>query len=336
MTPSRGTGSVAVTRWPGAAMLTAATAAAFAWLAINGDRREDTTTSLSGLPWHTSAAVAVLLVLAAAHYLAAALSVRAVSNGRVGIRHTTYSQLAAAAVNRVVPAGIGALGVNLRYLTRSGLTPGAAASALGALAVVGGATDALYVGSVTALGPRLGAGGATTELHALTAAGVAAGQRHSSLIISAAVVAMLLVWLRRRGQLLRRLRSGFGQAAIHVRSLFGQPRQLANAAVSSLATTAVLSVAFVLTVRTWGSGAHVLPAGALVALYWVAVAAGTATPLPAFFGVTEAALISGLVLGGYTSLSATVAVLVFRGVTYWLPVPLGLWAGRTLRRQSLL
>jgi uncharacterized membrane protein YbhN (UPF0104 family) len=122
----------------------------------------------------------------------------------------------------------------------------------------------------------------------------------------------------------------------HVRSLGRHPQQLANATVASLATTAVLSAAFVLSVRTWGSAAHVMPAGALVALYWVAAAAGTATPLPAFFGVTEAALISGLALGGYTSVSATVAVLVFRGVTYWLPVPLGLWAGRAMRRAHLL
>jgi len=45
--------------------------------------------------------------------------------------------------------------------------------------------------------------------------------------------------------------------------------------------------------------------------------------LPAFCGVTEAALVGGLVLAHYSSGSAVLAVAIFRGVTYWLPLPIG-------------
>ena len=292
--------------------------------------------ALSSLPWRTGVAIAVLGLLGIAHFVAAALALRSVSNRRMRVRDASYAQLAAASVNRVVPAGVGALGVNLRYLTRNGLTPGAATSALGTLAIVGGATDALYVGGVTTLGPAIGLGGATRELHTLTATGLAAGKGHWSLIAAAAAAALLLLWLGRRGRLVHRAGTALGQAAGHARSLLAQPRQLVGASAASLMTTAVLSLAFVVAVRTWGSASHPIATGALIALYWVAAAAGSAAPLPAFFGVTEAALISGLVLGGYTSVSAAIAVLVFRGVTYWLPVPLGIWAGRRLRRAQLL
>ena len=73
-----------------------------------------------------------------------------------------------------------------------------------------------------------------------------------------------------------------------------------------------------------------------MAIYLVAAAMGTTTPLPAFFGVTEVALVGALVLGGYTSGSAIVAVVIFRAVSYWLPLPVGVWAARRLRRADLL
>jgi uncharacterized membrane protein YbhN (UPF0104 family) len=97
-----------------------------------------------------------------------------------------------------------------------------------------------------------------------------------------------------------------------------------------------MSIGFVLAVDVWGQAAHPLPAGALVAVYLVAAAAGGATPLPAFLFVTELALIAALVLAGYTSGSALVAVVVFRVVTYWLPLPVGVWMGHRLRRTRLL
>lgn len=323
-------------RWPAASTLTATTLAGLAWLATSPDRRADFATGLTQLPWRPTVAVVLLAAFAVAHFVAAAAALRAVSDRRVGIRETAYAQLAAASVNRVVPNGIGALGINLRYLTRSGLPSGAAASSLAALAAVGAATDAMYVGGTTVVGPHVGVAGATAELHALTAAGVAAGQRHSWLLAGAVAIGLLVIAIRRRARPALPLRTSLRQAIAHAGSLLRQPRLLAHATVASVATTAVLSVAFVVAVHTWGSAAHALPVGALVALYWVAAAAGTATPLPSFLGVTEGALISGLTLGGYTASSATIAVLVFRGVTYWLPVPLGVLAARTLRRAQLL
>jgi uncharacterized membrane protein YbhN (UPF0104 family) len=103
-----------------------------------------------------------------------------------------------------------------------------------------------------------------------------------------------------------------------------------------MTTTIAMSAGFVAIVEVWGHAATPLPAGALVAIYLVAAAAGGTTPLPPIFGITEAVLIGGLVLAGYSSGSALLSVIIFRAVTYWLPLPVGLWAARRLRRASLL
>jgi uncharacterized membrane protein YbhN (UPF0104 family) len=101
-------------------------------------------------------------------------------------------------------------------------------------------------------------------------------------------------------------------------------------------TTAAMSTGFVIAVHAWGDAPMPLPVGALIAVYLLAATLGGATPLPAFVGVTETALVGGLILGGYTIGSAIVAVVVFRLITYWLPLPLGVLAARTLRTQALL
>lgn len=310
-------------------------ALACAWLLGDDERADDLGAALGRLPWVAAAAMAGLLLLAVAHYLCAALALRAVSGRPLPLPAVTGVQLAAAATNRVVPNGVGGVAVNLRYLLRVGLLPGAAVSALGALAVVGAGTDAVYAAAVTGAGPALGVGGAARELRNLAARGVGTGQAHPWVLVLAGGLALVL--LARRGRsLIRAAVTGARQAAGHLRTLVAAPRRIALAALASLVTTVTMSAAFVLAVDVWGRAASPLPAGALVALYLVVATAGGATPLPSFVGVAEVMFVAALVLAGYTSSSAVLAVSVFRGVSFWLPLPAGLWTARRLRRAQLL
>jgi uncharacterized membrane protein YbhN (UPF0104 family) len=74
----------------------------------------------------------------------------------------------------------------------------------------------------------------------------------------------------------------------------------------------------------------------LTAIYLVASAVGGATPLPPWLGTTELVLVGALTLAGYSAGSAVLAVVVFRAVTYWLPLPVGIWSASRLRRVALL
>lgn len=311
-------------------------ALAATWLLFVNDHSQDFTDSFAEVHWLGAATIVLLVAVAGVHYVSAALALRSVSNRPLPLMQATSSQLAAATMNRVVPNGLGGATVNARYLVRSGLTPGAATSAMATLALVGGLTDAAYVATVTTVGPAVGVGGATHELHTLSQAGVAASQSHTWLLALAATTVVIVLLARTRGRLISVIAAAARHAVVHFKGLVTKPQQLGVAAVASTLTTAILSAGFVLSVTVWGRAAHPLPVGALIAIYWIAAAASDATPVPAFVGLTEAALIGALVLGGYTASSATIAVLAFRLIVFWLPVPFGMLATRRLRRAQLL
>jgi uncharacterized membrane protein YbhN (UPF0104 family) len=142
--------------------------------------------------------------------------------------------------------------------------------------------------------------------------------------------------MRHRGSLRASMAGNFRQAAGHARQFVGHRRRVAAAAAASALTTVMMSVGFVVAVDVWGRSKAAVPAGALVAIYLFASAAGGTLPLPPFLGTTEIALVGALVVSGYTSASAIEAVVVFRAISYWLPLPLGAWTARRLRHAELL
>jgi uncharacterized membrane protein YbhN (UPF0104 family) len=316
--------------------LSASASLAVAWLMLADDHSQDFAGSFAEIHWVSAVAILALLLIAAVHYVSGAIALRGVSNRALPLAEATSSQLAAAAMNRVVPNGFGGAAVNARYLVRSGLTPGAATSALVALALIGGLTDAVYVAAITTVGPALGIGGATQELQTLSRVGGAAGRSHTWLLVAIVTALVVALLVRARGRLFTVVTTAARHAVVHARDLVVQPRRLTVAAGASTLTTVILSVGFVLSVEVWGHAPRALPVGALIAIYWIAAAASDATPLPAFVGLTEAALIAALVLSGYSAGSATISVLAFRLLTFWLPLPFGVLASRRLRRAQLL
>lgn len=321
---------------PAAIAVLALLAVLLVWTASRDDVTEYGAALLTSVPWTASAAVLLLFALVAVHYLSAAIALRAVSGQRTPLGSTLLVQFAAAATNRIVPSGVGAASVNLRYLLRGGMTLGAATSSLAALGVVGGVTDLVYGAAVTAAGPMVGLDGATAELHGLAAHGLRAGQQHYGVLLLVAMVVLAVFMVRNRGSLRTSLVASCRQAGGHARRLVGHRRRVASASAASVLTTVMMSVGFVVAVNVWGHSATPLPAGALIAIYLFASAAGGTLPLPPILGTTEIALVSALVIGGYTSASAIEAVLIFRAISYWLPLPIGAWAARRLRRDQLL
>jgi uncharacterized membrane protein YbhN (UPF0104 family) len=321
---------------PAAVTVSILAAFAVAWAVWLNDTTDDGPALLTRLPWTPIAAILVLVALVAVHYLGAAIALRAVAGQAAPLRSTVLVQFAAAATNRIVPSGVGAASVNLRFLMRSGLPLGAATSSLAVLGIVGGVTDLAYGTSVTAIGPMVGMRGATTEMRGLASHGLRAGRGHY-LVLALLVTFVLAVFLVRNRRSLRASLVANGQQAwAHARQLSQQRHRVAGAAVASALTTILLSVGFVVAVETWGHSATPLPVGALIAVYLCASAAGGTVPLPPILGTTEIALVSALIISGYTSSSAIVAVIIFRAVTYWSPLPIGAWAAHRLRRSQLL
>lgn len=257
-----------------------------------------------------------LAVLAALHYVFAGFALRGASGEPLPLRRTTLTQFTAAAANRVTPGGLGAAAVNTRYLVTRGMPLASALVAVAVLQAAGAPADLLLMAGALALG-----GGDHLNPHLLSP--------FAFLLIPVAVVLLpvALRWGRRvvRSPAVVRALTGLGD-------LCRRPADLALTLSCSAGTTLVLAVAFALSVQavpgTLTSSGDTLP---LVTAYLLGAAAGAAIPLPGSMGTTEAALLTALAALGTPTAPALQAVLLFRAITFWAPVPIGLIAYRTLR-----
>ncbi|MQY09411.1 lysylphosphatidylglycerol synthase transmembrane domain-containing protein [Actinomadura macrotermitis] len=271
--------------------------------------------------WEFLPALAALSVL---HYVCSAIALRAASGHPLPLPEATLAQFTAAAANRVTPGGLGAAAVNTRYLVCRGLPLPRAAVAVAVMQVAGVPADLLLLIAVLAAGRddrMLDALGA----HAAHAAGLVppvpllAG---AALVLSAAAL-----WGRRAAR-----SAPVGRAVAGLRDLCRRPRDLAVTLGASAATTLVLGLAFALSARAVPhASAGVLT---LIAAYLAGAAAGAAIPSPGGIGSTEAALVAALAVLGIATGPALQAVVLFRLITFWAPVPVGLLAARTLRRRA--
>jgi uncharacterized membrane protein YbhN (UPF0104 family) len=294
--------------------------------------------ALGRVPWLGVSAVALTLALTWAHFALAAVAVRAASGLPLPLGEATSSQLASSAFNRILPSGIGGAAVNARYLTRRGLPLGSALAAIGTLGVLGAAADLAATALIVAVGRFVGLGGGTNELRLLATNGLrlSGGARIAGPAIAALVVATAGTTAFRQ---IRRRRHATGPATgdwwRHLAALARRPRRTSALMLSSAGTTVVLAVAFAVVVRAV-AGATTLPVAALLVAYLVGAAAASAAHVPAIAGGTELALTAALVASGLAAGPALAAVLVFRGLTFWAPLPAGLVAARGLRRRGAL
>ena len=301
-------------------------------------------------PWELTP---VLLILAVLHYLAAAVSLRTAAGVPLSIRQTFKVQLAAAAANRVTPAGLGAAAVNARFLVRKGHRDGTQAiSVISTLGILGAVADALVFVLVVAVGSWFGMHGAAHELgaliHKLTGpaaalwhalgwtglGGIAAG--------SVLLTTGLRAWRRRRPDaaqraakisgFLRRLRRDF---RVQLGELLRAPGRLAILLGCSVTTTITLGIGFLVTAQFAPHGTTI-GAGGLVIAYLLGGMAGAVAPGPAGVGATEAALAGILISGGMPAAIALSSVMFFRLITFWVPALAGVWAVRGLRRDAAI
>jgi uncharacterized membrane protein YbhN (UPF0104 family) len=284
-----------------------------------------------------------LLIPAVLHYLFAAIALRGASGHALPLRETTLAQFTAAAANRVTPGGFGAAAVNTRYLVCRGLPLSQAAVAVAVQQA------ARPVGGLALMAGALASGGAdgrmaeTVAGHAARAADRAVGLIPTGLVppvppgpllaATGVLLAAAAPWARRALRSASAGRVAAGRAAAGFAELRRRPRDVAVTLAASAAGTLVLGAAFALSaLAVPGTGAGPADAPALLAAYLAGATAGASVPVPGGIGSTEAALVAALAAGGIAPGPALHAVLVFRAVTFWAPVPVGVLACRTLHR----
>lgn len=293
---------------------------------------------VSSWPW-----LLVLVGAAVLHYLFSAVALRAAAGDTVPIclREAIRVQVVAAAVNRVTPSGLGAAAVNARFLARCGQPASRSVGSVGAMHLFGVIAKSGVLLLLLAAGSATGNG----DFHALgegprrLVAHAPAATMPVVLVVGAVLALVVGVTVCCRARAVRaacRVRAAAGQALQQITSMRRRPRDVALLLLASGGTTLMLGFGLVVSVAAVGGLGSVRTIIAVLIGYLVGTAVGTAVPTPSGIGSTEAALVGMLVAAGLAAGPALSAVLLFRAITFWAPVPVGLLLARGLRRRRSL
>ncbi|WP_328552177.1 lysylphosphatidylglycerol synthase transmembrane domain-containing protein [Streptomyces sp. NBC_00358] len=253
-------------------------------------------------PWLVAAVAATCLT-----WVAAAVTRQGAVVQRLPARRLLATQFAAGAANHLLPTGLGAGAVNLRFMTVCGV-PLARSSAALALYLLAESVArlTLLLGLLIAFPGALEIGGPLPD----GAVGPLLLGVGTALCAAVAVLALVR---RLRTAVFSFLRTAFGEA----RSVHSRPSRALALWGGSLAFP-LLQAAGLASVGQ-ALGLQVSPAHMVIA-YLAATVAVAMVPTPGGLGSVEAALIVALVAAGGPVAVATAVVLAYRIITVWLPL----------------
>jgi uncharacterized membrane protein YbhN (UPF0104 family) len=261
-------------------------------------------------------------------YVAAAFNLLGCLKERLSVRTTVTAQVAAAFAGLVAPGSVGGLAVNTRYLQRAGIPVARAVTAVGVSQVIGFACYLLLLLLFSAFAGhhRASTGGLSAITPSATVTGV---------VIALAVIGLLVAAIPRlRAVVVRRLRPLVTDIGPELLQVARTPRKLAQAFGGALGLPLAASLCLWASVNAVSGGAVNL--AAMGVAYLVAKAVGSLVPTPGGIGGVEAVLAAGLTAAGVPSAVAATSVIVFRLLTWWLPVIPGWFAFTALQRRGAL
>lgn len=265
---------------------------------------------------------ALALAASFASFIAASLMLRGFVPEPLPLWRTVLVQFAASFVKLVAPAAVGGVAINTRYLQKRGIPPALAVASVGASQLV------MLIAHITLLLLFAYITGSSTATSFTPSRG---------LVVAVLAVAVLIVVVLGipplRRMLTKRLRSLFSNVLPRLLDVLQSPRKM----FEGLAGTVMITIAFVVCldacVRAFGLD---IDFTTVAVVFLTANAIGSAAPTPGGLGAVEVALSAGLTVAGVPVDVATSSVLLYRLLTFWLPVLPG-WAAFTyLQRHEAL
>ena len=266
----------------------------------------------------------VAFALGLVTFLGSALAMVAFAPLKLALWRTTLVQAAAAYLSLAAPAAVGPAALNMRMLTRRGVSNALSVASVGLVQLAQFVTTMLMlVGLSIATGTdQLGKSlPPRTILLAIA-------------VIAVAVAALMLVpsarhWARDRVVPI------WQTTWPRLVQLIGQPRRFVVAIGGSLLMSLGYVGAFWASLAAFGQ-ADQLSLVDIAIVYLLGNAVGAMVPVPGGLGTVETALSLALAGAGIPIAIATPTVLVFRAVTFWARIPIGWVAMRRLQRTGEL
>ncbi|MDX2579061.1 lysylphosphatidylglycerol synthase transmembrane domain-containing protein [Streptomyces scabiei] len=269
-------------------------------------------------PWLTVALGATCLT-----WVAAAVTRQGALVERLPAGRLPATQFAAGAANHLLPTGLGASAVNLRFMTVCGVSLPRSSAAL-ALYLL--AESVARVGLLLAL---LLAFPRALRLGPLLPDGTSTPLLVGAVVTASAAVALVLLVRRLRTAVFRFVRTALGEA----RSIHARPVRVLALWSGSLAFPALQAGVLVAVGLALGLD---VPVAHMALAYLAATVAVALVPTPGGLGSVEAALVVALVAAGGPVAMAAAVVLAFRIITVWLPLlPGALTLGALVRLKVI-
>ncbi len=237
---------------------------------------------------------------------------------------TVNAQLASSFVNRVTPANVGGMALNVRFMQKAGADPSAAVTAMGLNVVAGGIMHILLLVVFFAWA---GQGGAT---------GFKIPSGSKALVAVVVVLALLgLAGATRWGRkiLARYVVRAIKRSAASMASVGRSPGKLAALFGGSAGVTLAYVAALACAMAAFHADVSFAQVGAV---YLGSSIIAAAAPTPGGLGAMEAALVAGFTAIGLDAAIAVAAVLSYRLATFWLPIAPGWLSFHVLERRNFI
>ncbi len=262
------------------------------------------------------------LALSAVTYVGAAVSLSGFVGERLDFFRTLLAQVASSFVTLVTPAAVGGAALNIRYLQRRKIPGPVAVASVGVAQVVAFVLHVMLIAVFAAIAGT-GPGGTLKP------------PRWAYFVLAGLVVAVLAVLALPAGRRLVRARVSptFAQVLPRLLEIVQRPRKLAQGVGGTLLLSFGYIFCLAACVAAFGRS---VPIASIAVVYLTGSALGSLIPTPGGLGAVEAALTAGLTAAGLPGVVAVSSVLLFRLLTFWLPVPFGWAALNFLERKQAL
>lgn len=268
----------------------------------------DSLNHLSGANWRY---LVLALIFMASVNLFAALNYYLLAKHKLKYFRTLLIMLAGNFVNRLLPAGIGSMGINYAYLKANKHSNAQSASVVAVNNLLGGLGNTLLI-AIIFLTFRSDFGHLNTDGFHVPS--------NWKIIVIAIVVVVIIIALSRFGHKISHGVVVFFNQVLEYRK---RPLKLALALASSI----LLTLSNVLCLYYSGLALNVhLGIATMLVVMTIGTAFGTATPTPGGIGGIDAALVVALVAYSVPVTTALAVTLLFRLISCWLPVVIGIGA----------
>ena len=273
--------------------------------------------ALRGSDWRW---VLVGALVTACTYPGAGMAFAALSPVRLALLPASLVHAAGAFVSLAAPAGVGSAALNLRMLAKKGVPGPLGVATVALIQVMQLLVTVLMLLALSLLSGRNQTEALTPNRLALVVAAV----------VGVLVVASLLVprWRRR---VVRSVGTTVRQTWPRLREVIRQPSRIALSVLGSAIVTGGYVVAFDACLLAFDIRLGLVQ---LAVIYLVGNTAGAIVPSPGGVGTIEVTLIGGLTAAGVPAGVAASVVILFRLLTFWLPVPAGWAALHSLQRSG--